>query len=111
MKYIKTFEDLNTEPKIGDYVLMNSTMNNINLNKFLADNIGKILNIDYNNDYTSIEVEYEDIPSDIQYLFGFNTNNLQIGKGFRDFLLSSIIDKSENKEDLKYKIDAKKFNI
>ncbi len=112
MKYIRKFEEKNSEPKEGDYVLMKSTMSNPELLSFIESNVGKIIKFQYNYDNTSVEVEYENIPIDIGFLFGYyGTENMNKNIGFKIFLYESIIEFSDNKTDLEYKINARKFNL
>ena len=111
MKYIKKFEDKKYDPKEGYYVLMKSSMMNPELNEFIDNTIGKILKIEKNRNYASLIVEYENIPMEIASLFGYNNYEFDENKGFKDFLYSSIVEYSDNKKDLEYKINAKKFNL
>ena len=111
MKYIKKFENTKEGPKQGDYVLMKSTMSNQELNDFIDNNVGKILKILNNIHYSSVKVEYKNIPMNIANMFGYNDYKNDKNTGIREFLMSSIIDYSENEKDLEYKIVAKKFNL
>jgi len=111
MKYIKKFENIKDEPKVGDYVLMKSSMQNKEMTDFIDNTIGKIIKIEIKYHFNTVSVEYEDIPMEIASLFGYENYNLNHNIGFREFLYSSIIDYSENKEDLEYKIKAKNFNL
>jgi len=111
MKYIRKFEEKNSEPKEGDYVLMNSTMMNPNLNEFIDNEVGKIVKIDDKRGFISVEVEYENIPMEIASLFGYNDYKNHENTGIKVFLMSSIIEFSDNKTDLEYKINARKFNL
>ena len=111
MKYIKKFENIKDEPKVGDYVLMKSSMQNKEMTDFIDNTIGKIIKTEIKYHFNTVSVEYEDIPMEIASLFGYENYNLNQNIGFREFLYSSIIDYSENKEDLEYKIKAKNFNL
>src|ERR1035437_1281518 len=111
MKYIKKFENIKDGPKEGDYVLMKSTMMNPDMNEFIDNNIGKILKIKPTQNYTSLEVEYKNITIEIASKFGYNDYKNDENTGIHDFLMSSVVDYSENNQDLEYKINARKFNI
>lgn len=108
MKYIKKFEDNKSEPKIGDYVLVNSTAMINDVCEFISNSIGLLLDIEQHYKYKTIEVEYDNIPMDIKGYFSYDPKT---DIGSRKFLFSSIIDYSENREDLEYKIASKKFNL
>ena len=45
MKYIKTYEDLNDEPNLGDYVITTVIISDVDpkLKFFLENNVGKII--------------------------------------------------------------------
>jgi len=110
MKYIKTYEDIDNEPKVGDYVMCHelddtSRISNINkdeINIFLDVNIGQIQEYDNRKWY---EVEYENIP---QELIGwFNASMLNC----RSMKRSEILVHSKNKEDIEHLMSAKKYNL
>ena len=82
MKYIKKFENINQEPKVGDYVICtldsdqvdwihaNAKKKQIN---FFNENIGQINVIEYADDYdddkTVYHVYYENLPTELEEIF------------------------------------------
>ena len=81
MKYLKEFENSNLKYKVGDYVLIKSTMI-LSRNKlyvkskeYVHTHIGKIVHIvtvntsDYLNDMNDVKIEYVDVPKKIQCFF------------------------------------------
>jgi len=106
MKHIKTFEKLNQKkPQVGDYVICQDEEDD--LISFMNNNIGKIIDISH-NDKIPFDIEYENIPSNIQNYFGFNNN---IKNNNRVMSREEILYWSKNKEDLKQIILQRKYNI
>jgi hypothetical protein len=97
---MKTFEQYNNEPKVGDYVICICKPDNTKLIKFLSNNIGQIDYITKNKDVYS--VKFENMTKELKYDFGQN----KIG-----FKRSEILHHSTNKEDLEILIQATKFNL
>lgn len=105
MKHIKTFEDSNTLPKIGSYVICLEHFDGIKpeFSDFLSNNIGVIVGLPGGErNYTTYQIKYENVPISISFLF-FD--------GIRGFYLREIIDWSDNKEDLEHHIKANKYNL
>jgi hypothetical protein len=100
---------IQTEPKIGDYVICKETFGNENKIKFLNTNIGKIINIDRTNKNFYI-VEYENIPKSLIQFFTLNNTNYNIDNT-RTITRKEIIHFSPNKEDLLPYLYANKYNI
>jgi len=113
MKHIKTFEKIiNTDIKIGDYVLINcvgySGMGAKKMMNFINNNIGRIINIDDpEKRWDNLSVAYENVPDDIIHPWFFIKNDII----FKRIRYGYIIDKSKNKVDLEYILQAKKFNL
>ena len=67
MKYIKTYEDSNEKPKIGDYVITNWNFpDDPSWAKYINDRIGQIVEIDNHIDLYYCKYELDD---DIFYKF------------------------------------------
>ena len=105
MKYIKTYEQNNNEPQIGDYVIC--TDQNPEVSEFTLNNVGKIVKyILMNNDRFPYKVKYKNVPVkliDKGYIF----DNNDIRKTSRD----EIIHWSKNKKDLELILYTKKYNL
>ena len=115
MKYIKTFESLKT-PEVGDYVICTDlTSVPEYVLEFIENNIGQIVEIEMPTSWqlSSREenpycVYFENAP------YNKTPNYFPKHKEFlscRWFNLREIKYISKNKEELKYIINAKKFNI
>lgn len=119
MKYIKTYENSQKPPKIGDYVAINPSknlpVNNIYINiikDFLKNNIGQIINIKkekvmfppgkLNKINYMLAVKYENVPEDVS---GFFKNNIKV------FNLSSVAAFGKTKEEVEIKLSANKYNL
>jgi len=124
MKYIKTYENKNREPQIGDYVICEENIyQNIPdrekldyiLENFLNENVGKCINIiTYLNDDIYI-IEYDNIPLALYDYFKFKKNGtadikFEMSK-CRGMNRKEIIHFSPDKEDLEIMIAAKKYNL
>jgi hypothetical protein len=121
MKYIKTFEDINTaEPEIGDYVIVYDqftyTSNMIEWKEFMNTHVGRLIrkrDSDINNTKRLLyDVEYENIPENVKriifkYKFDPKTNKA-VEKGFN---IDEIVCWSKNKEELELKLAANKYNL
>lgn len=98
MKYIKKFENLNDEPQIGDYVLVNPKNKNL---EWLKNIVGKIKLIS--------EIYQRGIMKK-QYEIEFDTKERNIfnGRPIWVFNLDEIIHYSKNKEELE---NINKYNL
>jgi hypothetical protein len=104
MKYLKTFENLNIVPEVGDYIIANSKYASSKLQKFFLTNIGEIINISmgegnkllYNTDYDPDMVESAGVILDDNSWF---------------FITTEILHISKNKEDLESILQANKYNL
>jgi hypothetical protein len=101
MKYIKQYEN-NTKPQIGDYVIVKDSMADISLAIFFSENIGRIVNNEYQELYPFL-VQFENIPYDFKIEFH--------GGGTRQFDEDEIIEFSSNKKDLELILTANKYNL
>ena len=112
MKYLKEYESNSiADLKIGDYVICGTLIDN--LKKFFNNNIGKLVDILYMEDYHNKEViiykiEYDSsiITIDIMpYFVKILNNNKKI------IYASDILYHSRNKKDLKIILTAGKYNL
>ena len=117
MKYLKRFEDINSEPELGDYVICSEFPDNdydiyYEIDKFLIDNVGRyVKNIedddDLSQDYCYI-IEYEYVP---EHLFKYFPFEKGVKNRCRRENRKCIIDFSKDKEELEAKISANKYNL
>lgn len=114
MKYLKSYENIN-EPQVGDYVIaMPDYVKNNDFKIFFDNNIGQIVKIE--RGYTGEKlcaVEYENIPYSIKKVYSNwrEENGKQFLAKYIWFSSNLIIHSSNNKEDLKNIIEAKKYNL
>lgn len=119
MKYLKYFEEIKNEPQLYDYVIVNGDcMTKVppSFNKFINENIGKIIKIDNFNrfdpnlDFYFLQnvatIKYENYPSKIR--LWFDTLN---GDSVITVPITEIIHFSSNINDLDMIIKANKYNI
>lgn len=111
MKILKFYENIIDDIKVGDYVLIKIniskyTQKQIDTEKFINSTIGKIYDIDNRHVNTDIYVLYEDVPESIKSYF--NTKN---DLYTRSFDIRRIVEYGKTIEELKLKIQTKKFNI
>ena len=111
MKYIKKFENVKIEPKIGDYVIIEpsslfvhgSTFSDLTTKEFISNNIGQITHIQNPEQCRPIiSVRYFNIPSHLIKFFHTYC---------RDYRKDEIVEISKNKEELELKLQAKKYNL
>jgi hypothetical protein len=117
MKYIKKYEDNNSKPYdkynnfksydsnifktwkkdniIGKYVIMKFYTNK-EYDNFLRNNIGQIIDVPENG---YIEIKYDNIPPELDYLENYW------------FIAKNIIKMSDNKDDLEQYITMNKYNL
>jgi len=117
MKYLKTYEKLNInpKPKIGDYVVCFEDRYSIicselvrKLDKFLSENVGLVKKADDEYNYL---IQYQNYP---EYLAkGFQFGYLNGGRipNCRTMTIEEIIYWSSNKNDCETFIAAKKYNL
>jgi hypothetical protein len=104
MKHLKTYENLNTLPKIGDYVVCKDLSNPTKiLGDFININIGKITSKKSEDEFY---IQYENVPPEIQEYFKYS--NI---KNTRYFLDNEILFWSKNKTDCEVYISSNKYNI
>lgn len=122
MKHIKTYENYNEKPKVGDYILAN-IKNSIPIahygeyQEFINNSIGKIIEISYDHSEKEyyLTVKYENIPKNIEFLFHsyLEAGNISYN-GERittSIFMNDIVFYSNNKEEVQKILDAKKYNL
>jgi hypothetical protein len=102
MKYLKTFEENENEPQVGDYVIVRENRILL-LDSFFSENVGRIVDDKYSRRYPFL-VQFENIPDDLKIEFGDKNNS-------RQFSIDEIDHWSKNKEDLELMISANKYNL
>ena len=115
MKYIRTFENNKSQIQIGDYVILtNFAIQDTvfeELRSFLENNIGKIINLITIHKKDGVEVEYDNVPENLEHFFvSLDVFNRGI-KNIRRTFMTAIIHHSKNKEELEQIILNNKFNI
>jgi len=120
MKYIKTFENIQKEPKVGDYVLCEDSDNEdvIELsdwNEYIRTHIGKVIQIKPGTDLRSkiYVVKYKDVPNYIQKHFHYMMDDEGnfIYHDRRGFYIEEIKFCSPSKKKVELMMKANKFNI
>lgn len=114
MRFLKTYEYMENDNeytindfKVGDYVLIqddylfgsSNRQLKIYIN-FLKNNIGQITYVNNNNEW--IDVKFTDIPFQISNFFNKNTAR---------YKTYNVIEYSNSIEELKAKMQAKKYNL
>lgn len=111
MKYIKQYESIeNNKPKVGYYVLMKTTVEE--LKNFIDNSIGIIdsINFDDEDDLAEYTIRYENIPENLPRYF-FNMNTEKTENNCRDFRKELMIEYAPTIEELKIKIQQRKYNL
>ena len=123
MKYIKTFENLNGEPKIGDYVICKEDFSifvdvddDVDFLYFLNNNIGQCVNIIKTQlNYNNFIIKYDNIPPKLKKYFTFDdkTGKKTIYKmtNCRRMSENEIFVFSPDKEYLETIIATNKYNL
>lgn len=117
MKHLKTFENLST-PKMGDYILAHKSEEHydkgiIKVNKFINNNIGRVVEVRNDDGGIAYGVQYENVPRDVKNLFNHikhKDGDIQL-KNYRYLQLKSIIYFSDQPFDIEEIKNKTKFNI
>ena len=113
MKYIKLYEDV-IKPKIGDFVYCSGKGKSNE--DYIETNIGEIMDVyfptpsmaRYANEFQGKPYKYSNMNETTVYKIKYNPGHFY----FEDwFERNEILDFSNNKEDLEYHIQAKKYNL
>jgi hypothetical protein len=134
VKYLKKFENLKSEPKIGDYALFKDSTtiskqniqynSKIKFDTFISENAGQIIGLKYKTDFKYI-VKYKNPPLDtIEYAFiGKNdilnliNDDIKIDFEYKgrtnitSFTTDELIYFSENKEEVELYAQLIKYNL
>jgi len=114
MKYIKTFEVLTEQPKVGDYVVIDVAYPDEDFIKFLNSNIGRIYKIPHNTEKDPVYiVKYDNVPNKFDNSskeFSRDYNHA-FSNGCWDVYDNDIVAISNNKEDLAHLVAANKYNL
>lgn len=110
MKYIKSYENIQEEPQVGDYIIMHTITIEPNAFKFINNNIGQILTIEpgLSQNKKLLSIAYDNVPAEITEWFNWDSFIMKYVKRFSDRFIVAF---SKNKEDLEHIIDAKKYNL
>lgn len=101
MKYIKSYESIENEPKIGDYVLCDEETTDHDVKEFVKTHIGKLVLI---QDILVTNYNYKIYYNDSDKYFGNNGNH-------RSMTRSEIKHWSENIEDILPFLSSNKYNM
>ena len=105
----KIFENINVAPKVGDYVIIDTDRNNCNIqvNNFLNDNIGQIVETPTSHGGTEVIyiVKFDDVSDE---LLRFNYFDYEYTHQYK---LNKLKCWSDKKDELQTLIDSKKYNI
>lgn len=107
MRYIKTYEDSNSEPQVGDYVIVDSSKFD-ELKEFFDSEIGKISKVSE----TELKMGGGGYPYFVNFdkfipISSFGTNN----EKEMAYKKNELLVWSNNYDEIKMMVDAKKFNI
>lgn len=111
MKYLKTYENLTIEPKVGDYVLMRVNLelykDKDEVNDFVNNTIGQIIEIHKDEE---IRIRYDNVPDNIKDWF---LNERHKGEKTYSRILSkkNIVAIGETPEDVKFNKVINKYNL
>ena len=107
----KIFENVNTLPKVGDYVFINThddyqLQASKNYESFLKNNIGQIIDSEIEHGGISIiyKIKFENIPDDIQSRY-FGKYN------YKKFRIESFKYWSSDKNELEVMMNTEKYNL
>lgn len=117
MKYIKSYENIEDKPQIGDYVICHETIDFSDIQSIIHD----VINIVNNNIGQYVYNDEYDSKSKYNYLIKFNDVN--IPENLKLEFLANDIEKcrrmsreeiiywSKTKEELEIKLTQNKFNL
>lgn len=108
----RLYESVNEgKPKVGDYVIC-TTEFNPDLNLYLDENIGQIIEIDPpGNSYEPYQVIFDNIPKSLDIYTDVKINNFETYQTYIPFTISEIIYWYNDKKILEQILITKKFNI
>lgn len=107
MKHLKHYEKYhyeNINAQIGDYVIIDPYTHPKEVENWILNNIGQIIDIE---NYDTYIVKYENIPTGWEDHFSYNDEQ----KNIRKTQKSGIKHISKNKEELELIISQNKYNL
>lgn len=113
MKYIKTYDSINNEPQIGDYVVCEDPgmerEGHEEMYDFITTNIGQITNIADGKSNPLYYIHYNNVPDKLKFENNINSSSYILDQ--EPYRRKNITMWSKNKEDLEIKIQQNKFNL
>ena len=118
MKHIRTYEQSSNEPQIGEYAICDIAFTSgqefrEQMNNFVKNNIGKILEIDNihgKNFEKYYHIYYQNVPKEFSRFFGWR-QKYDFSEYFLNIHEDSIICHSIDKEKLELLIHTNKYNL
>lgn len=122
MKYIKSFENLQTDAQVGEYCIANSKSIGISIQNFFLNNIGKIRRIESSIAGNDIDNEFEvEIYDDSGVFVVDYENKIPWNNKYHNYSKShnhtylfygdEILFHAKTKEELELQMTAKKYNL
>lgn len=114
MKYIKTYEMLQNEPQIGDYVICEesnivSKIESPESVVFISENIGKIITRSLRNSEIFL-IKYKNVSSEISKYFEFD-DIYKYYYNVRAMYEREILHCAKDPKDLEIYLSANKYNL
>lgn len=107
IKSFRIFEEINSDLKVGDYVIMRSDCHHYDIINFVNNNIGKVINIVDDG----VTVLYFNVPDYLEdNFFGVYDGVKGRFKG-RLFNIKQVVYYSSSLKELKLKISSSKYNL
>jgi hypothetical protein len=113
MKYIKTYEDIKDEPVVNDYVYcgipgIDNKGNNKDIYDFITTHIGQLVKIT-DDERPIYYIHYENIPIKIRWNSEYRYANSILDE--EPFRRHNITEWAKTLEELKMKLESKKYNL
>lgn len=106
MKYIKSFESKITNPRIGDYVIIDPYTYPEEVSDWILNHIGRIIGIDTLEELYI--VEYENIPEEWKGHFSYEKDELENVRKTPRFGIEHF---SKSKKKLELMLATNKYNL
>ena len=107
MKHLKTYESIEKEPQIGDFIICKEYSLKKEISDFISTNIGKIISDrSLIHDYT---IKYQNVPKDLKPYFSYHSSIF--GPNCRGIDKENILFFSPDKETIETYLQANKYNI
>ena len=118
MKYIKLFEEIENEPQIGEYAIVQTTSElsrNPDVNKYLSANLGEIYHTAILDGKKKYYVKYYNMPEDIGMFFirqlKGDFTRYEFEHFSYPFTKEEIIHHAKDPKDLEIYLIANKLNL